>query len=237
MLKKLLLLLFVAALSLTACSTIHKSVILRIDPVNADWKQTQFGYHRGYKFQYETVSVVVHDVVLTTGYRQPDSWVAFLGPPLLPIFPLEWLAPAWSYDFLCRFEMESLAKVTTLDLANIKVFFSGEKSIQPSVALVGYKMSALSFSTKVKDDSCVDVNRIRICPENSKPFQPQRVTVSNEKRGYELKYDELPAGVKEIFLDFGYIKIDDKEVKLPPIKYSKGHEVPVFSTLFFRLNT
>jgi len=223
MVKRLLFLSLATAISFTACSTIDKSVFLKIEPVNADWVQIQSGDYKKYKFQeykfqYENVSVVVHDIVLTTGYKEPYSWAAFWGPPFLPIF---WLGPTRSYDFLYKIEIESLTNVTSVNLANVKVIFSGKNSIQPSVALGDYKRSSLSIRIKLKDDSCVDVNGHRICPEGTKPFPPQTVTISNEKRGYKIKYDELPAKMKEIFVDLGYIKIDDKEVKLPIIRYRR----------------
>ena len=134
--RPLLVLLLLFTLSNTACSLLLKSEVLRVQkPVNTGWVLSERGNYRGYKFQYENVSVIVYDVLLTNDARFNDHWIVFVGPPLLPLIPF--LSPelTQSYrDFLYRIWIESPTNATTIDLANIKISLSKGNPIQPSIA-------------------------------------------------------------------------------------------------------
>ena len=51
--------------------------------------------------------------------------------------------------------------------------------------------------------------------------EPGDFTLSKEEKIYDLDFFKIPSKVEEFTLNLGRIKIDDKEIELPPVKYRK----------------
>lgn len=128
--KTLALLLLVFALSDTSCSTILKSELMQADTGMTGW----IPFEKGYKFQQENVSFVVHNFLLTDSIR-PGSRCVMMGPPLLPIFPRFLFPPYWwsspTRKIGFTIEVNSAEDTTILDLYKLQIELSGGSLLQP----------------------------------------------------------------------------------------------------------
>jgi len=209
MVKRLLLLSITALLlSTAACSAVMKSEFLRSETANTDWvtieSRSLFAYV--YKLQHENVSIKAGNIGFMFGKFDSFYSISF-GPPLIPFIYIAWKSQPHLYPFDFQVVIESPTDITSMDLSKIRFQFSDDKLLRPS--------------------------SVRAYGENGKRIEVTglKVVAANQNIKCYLKFDNLPSDVREILVDLGTIEINNEEIKLPPLKYSRGSKyiyVPFF---------
>jgi hypothetical protein len=207
--KTLALLLLMFTLSTTSCATILKSELMQADTSTTGW----IPFEKGYKFQEENVSFVVHNFPLTDSIR-PLSRCVMMGPPLLPIIPTFLFPPYKSNPTRkigFKIEVNSAEDTTILDLYKLRIELSDGSLIQP-----------IAVYTKEKDGTFYSIIVDRAANGTTgRLLQPGAVTLSREKMNYNFQFDGFPAAVEEVVINFGSVQINGKDFLLPPLKYRK----------------
>lgn len=195
MIKKILLLLIGILVSSTVgCSAIMIETFPKAKTAHTEWMEVKSSGLGVYKFQHRNVSLIIRN-------RPYSSRLLFLGPPLLPVFPL------FRKSYQAKFGgfglgVESLSDTTKIDLSKIRIQTSGGKSIQP--------------------------NAIWMWPtdnyhEKAKEIMIQQVEVSKEKISFSINFDARESELVKYFgLDLGEIAIDDENIKVPLLQCHKG---------------
>lgn len=209
-----LLLIGILVSSAVGCSWIEIENFPKAKTADTDWVKVKFrpplsgGYYKDftsgiYKFQHRNVSLIIKN----SYYSGHSNYPIFIGPPLLPIFPI--FAKYRKEPFQHRFDgfsldVESLNDMTKIDFSKIRIQVSGGRLLQP--------------------------NAVRMWPPGDrwnwakgKEIPIQQVEVSKEKISFHIGFDARESELVEYFaLDLGEIVIDDENIKVPVLQYSKG---------------
>jgi hypothetical protein len=191
--KSLLLLIGILVSSSVGCSAIMIETFPKAKTVQTEWVEVKPSWIGIYKFQHRNVSLIIRN----SPYSRR---LLFLGPPLLPVFPLFMSYQAKFGGF--RLDVESLSDTTKIDLSKIRIQTSGGKSIQPNAILMWPTGNY---------------------HENPKEITIQQVEVSKERISFIINFDARESELVKFFaLDLGEIAIDDEKIKVPLLQYHKG---------------
>jgi hypothetical protein len=192
-----LLLIGILISSTVGCSAIMIETFPKAKTTHTEWVEVKSSWLATYKFQHRNVTLIIKN---STYSRH----LLFLGPPLLPVFPLFRNYQAKFGGFWL--DVKSWGDTTKIDLSKIRIQTSGGKSIQP--------------------------NAIWMWPTDhyyGKPYEKpkeitiQQVEVSKENMTFSIKFDARESELVKYFtLDLGEIAIDDENIKVPLLQYHKG---------------
>jgi hypothetical protein len=169
-----------------------------------------------YEFQFENASIVFCPAIQeVTG--------ATIGPLLLPIVPLPdvCLLPGPTDTDYVRKKQEAYHSViigiypkgaqVELDFSKLKLQLTDGKAL---------KISAIATLLSA-ETACFNPVKFGFL-KGAENLLGKQITITDSRIFYRVIYDAPADGVSGLFIDVDTIKINGKEVKLPPIQYQKN---------------
>lgn len=225
-----MIILVIFALSTVGCSQITKIYILQAEIADTGWASSAKN-RRSYKFQQEGVTVVICPVLkLEWFYHDLIS----MGPPLFPIIPVFALGQA-KRDILIYVRNEekffgrkvnlevqigiaSPTNLCTIDFSKVRAEFPKGKSLPPS------KISGFEEIIECPSPSEPTILKSPIPAESIREreqIQIGEVAIINKRMYFLLEFDIRLVEVEEFILDLGCLSVNEKNIKLPPLKYKE----------------
>jgi hypothetical protein len=190
---RLILLLLIGTLvsGAVGCSWIEIENFPKAKAADTDWVKVKFrpplsvGYYKDftsgiYKFQHRNVSLIIKN----SYYSGHSNYPIFIGPPLLPIFPI--FGKYRKEPFQHRFggfslDVESLNDTTKIDFSKIRIQVSGGRSIQPNAVRMWPPADRWNWA-------------------KGKEIPIQQVEVSKEKMSFHIGFDARESNWLNILL-------------------------------------
>jgi len=211
-----ILILVIFGLSTVSCSRLVERFFLQAEIADTGWVLSAED-PRSYKFQCEGVTLVICPV-------HKWDWMNYdivsLGPPLFPIIPTfrsgerkraigngvrTFERMGTKVNLEVQIGVVSATNISKIDFSKVRVEFPGGKSLPPS------KISGFE--------------EIKECPSpwgrNREQIQIEEVGITNKRMYFLLEFDIRLIEIEEFALDLGHLSVNDKNIKLPPLKYKE----------------
>jgi hypothetical protein len=208
--KKFMPLVLTLLLGTTACSTILRTEVYRLDPTKSVGWVTHEIQRTTYSLRQESLTLIVYDIHPTLSLAG-STYSVSIGPIFLPIIPLPLLGRKF-YPFHLGIEVENTQDATDINFYEAEIQFFREKPVRPRAV---YTVEPTS-----KDEYCYDYTSIKECYHGSM-LQPRRITLPKGKSKYELDFFKVPHDAKVITVNLGRIQINAQQIELPPLEYHK----------------
>jgi len=220
-----MIILVIFALSTFSCSQMTKRYFLQAEIADTGWTLSAKN-RRSYRFQHEDVTVVICPV---SKWERINYDLISMGPPLFPIIPIFALGQGKRNMIEADRREESLGHKTnlrvqigtasptnmcTIDFSKVRAEFPNGKSL-PASTISGFE-------------------EIKECPDpwmrERERMQIGEIAIIDKRMSFLLEFDIPLVEVKEFILDLGCLSVNEKNMRLPPLKYK---EISQYSYLPF----
>ncbi len=227
MIKMMIVPILLAVMNCLGCSGFGRVTSLSLDPNTATLtaaatgaKMTQIKrrgfsipwYEPAYRYQISKASII-----FCPGNQQGGK-LFFMGPPLLPIIPFFVSKPDEPKSDFDRKRIEYLHHSVVIGIdgreTQVELDFSALR-----LTLMNGAPVRIETVTVTGEIACTD-DRYRLFPGRENLLDKQ-VVVKDSKTYYWIIFDTSLGDVDGLIIDLGPIKIEGKQIELPPLEYRK----------------